>query len=228
VIDRPRWILAGFAVAFVVALCFDGPIARQVHDSGLSLALKTHYFAILWLVRRLGYFPSFTLVVSVLLFMLGKAWHKPAMFVFLSGVLSGGNFLLKWAVGRQRPFTGTGVYQLRPFASDGHLFGTNLSFPSGDVCLASATLFSLAMLFPRRQLFVLPFILLIALERIAEGAHYPSDTVAGMALGWGCALLSWQLLGRPTAPCATSAAEGEHPVESPPGVGTNFALDHHA
>jgi membrane-associated phospholipid phosphatase len=119
--------------------------------------------------------------------------------VFLSGALAGVNALIKWIVGRARPYKGE-VYAIHPFPHDGGLWGLggpNQSFPSGDVSLGAATAAALMILFPKWRPLFWVLILLILSERVVEGAHYMSDTVAAVGLGFVLANVSWQLLGRP-------------------------------
>lgn len=147
-----------------------------------------------------GNFVTFPLIASAILFLRGRPWWKASAFVLLSGVFSGSNSFVKWIVGRRRPFQGE-MFQPHFFAGGwGGLFGSNLSFPSGDVCLAAATASSLAILFPRWRWVLAAIVCLVAMERIAEGAHFPSDTVAGAALGWAGTCVAWRLLGRSTRP----------------------------
>jgi undecaprenyl-diphosphatase len=59
----------------------------------------------------------------------------------------------------------------------------HFSFPSGHTLHAMA--FSLVALFyyPHLAWLLLPFTLLVALSRVVLGLHYPSDVMAGAALG---------------------------------------------
>jgi membrane-associated phospholipid phosphatase len=197
---RRLWILAAWSAAFFIALLLDRPVATWVYQSGLGVELKSHWRWLIRIARLPGNFLTFTLVVSTLLFYLGPRWWPAAAFVLVSGVFSGSNSFVKWMVGRRRPFQGD-MFGLHPFAGSwAGLFGPNLSFPSGDVCLAAATAGSLAILFPPWRGLCAAVVLVVAVERVTEGAHYPSDVVAGAALGWLLAHLAWRLLGRPQRP----------------------------
>ena len=67
------------------------------------------------------------------------------------------------------------------------------SFPSGHTLHAVG--FSLVAIayFPWLAPVLLPLTLLVALSRIVLGLHYPSDVLAGAALGYGLATLSFML-----------------------------------
>ena len=231
-----RWTIAAVFVAFALAVCVDIPVTDWVYSTGLSATLKRHHILLLLTVRQLGSFPGFTLISAGIIFIMGPRWRPAAFFIALSGVLSGVSNFLKWFIGRRRPFNGGGLverpfngggaFQLHPFAGGLHgLFGPNLSFPSGDVCLATATALSLAILFPSRRWICWCVIAIIGIERVIEGAHYPSDVVAGAALGWLCCEVSWRLLGKPRVPAPAANAPrpeimASTPAEvQPPGVG---------
>ena len=64
---------------------------------------------------------------------------------------------------------------------------TNLSFPSGHAALAFATAAALAMLWPRSRWRWVAYVVaaIVAAERVAENAHWLSDTVGAAALGVG-------------------------------------------
>jgi undecaprenyl-diphosphatase len=57
------------------------------------------------------------------------------------------------------------------------------SFPSGHAQTAFAAAVYLALLFPRGAAAFLALAALVGLSRIALGVHYPSDVIAGAALG---------------------------------------------
>lgn len=59
------------------------------------------------------------------------------------------------------------------------------SFPSGHTTVAFAFATVLAFKIPRYRIPVFIIAVLIGFSRIYVGAHYPSDVIAGMALGCG-------------------------------------------
>ena len=93
--------------------------------------------------------------------------------------------LIKQIIGRARPalFERDGWLAFDPFNFD----YANASFPSGHATTAGAVTMAAMLIFPRFRWPILAVGLAIALSRIVVGAHYPSDTVAGLALGTGIA-----------------------------------------
>ncbi|MGA8048598.1 MAG: phosphatase PAP2 family protein [Burkholderiales bacterium] len=85
--------------------------------------------------------------------------------------------LLKRGTLRPRP------YQVHASITQGALPLDTFSFPSGHTLHAVA--FSLVALayYPSLAALLVPFTLLTALSRVVLGLHYPSDVLAGAALG---------------------------------------------
>jgi undecaprenyl-diphosphatase len=93
--------------------------------------------------------------------------------------------LVKQIIGRARPvlFERDGWLAFDPFNFD----YANASFPSGHATTAGAVTMAAMLILPRFRWPILAAGLLIALSRVVVGAHYPSDTIAGLALGAGIA-----------------------------------------
>lgn len=111
----------------------------------------------------------------------------PASYVFLS--VAGGGLvasLVKNIIGRARPghLQIASADHFQPFAFTPGF----ASFPSGHSATAGAMAFSLALLFPRLRPLFIAIGLLICLSRQMIGAHWPSDTVMGWAVGGAFAL----------------------------------------
>ncbi|MDO8398685.1 MAG: phosphatase PAP2 family protein [Bradyrhizobium sp.] len=87
--------------------------------------------------------------------------------------------VLKWIVGRGRPFVGDNVFNFR------HFGGTEAfaSFPSGHANTAFALAFAVSALWPQARPVMLAYAITIALSRLVLLAHHPSDVVAGALIG---------------------------------------------
>lgn len=103
-----------------------------------------------------------------------------AGFAFLavsgSGLLTRG---AKFLIGRARPEMELGPAHFAPF-SDAYDFG---SFPSGHGTVAGALTVAALALWPRAAPVVVPLGILLAFFRVGAGAHWPSDALAGFAVG---------------------------------------------
>jgi membrane-associated phospholipid phosphatase len=185
-----------------VACVLDAPIARQVRESGLPQLIRGNEP-----IRAALKFPGlyWTAVIAAgIVLIVHPLKRRAAALILLAPALSGLNWILKWVVGRTRPFkidaTGDRLapFDFQPFVNGWHgLFNPpNLCFPSGHTCVAFATATALAMLWPRSRWRWIGFAVagVVALERVAENAHWLSDVVAAAALGVGAAkLVGWTL-----------------------------------
>jgi membrane-associated phospholipid phosphatase len=100
-------------------------------------------------------------------------------FAVLTPILAGG--IIKWIVGRGRPFVGG---KANPF-NFAPLTGTEAyaSFPSAHVITAAALAFAVAALWPRARPAMIVYAILIAGSRLVLLAHHPSDVIAGAMIG---------------------------------------------
>jgi membrane-associated phospholipid phosphatase len=89
--------------------------------------------------------------------------------------------VIKWIVGRGRPFVG-GEADAFNFA---HFAGTEAyaSFPSAHAITAFALAFAVAAVWPRLRIAMAVYAVLIAVSRLVLLAHHPSDVVAGALVG---------------------------------------------
>jgi membrane-associated phospholipid phosphatase len=89
--------------------------------------------------------------------------------------------VIKWVVGRGRPFVGgkANAFNFEPFN------GTEAyaSFPSSHAVTACALAFAVAAIWPRARIAMAIYALLIMATRLVLLAHHPSDVVAGALLG---------------------------------------------
>lgn len=98
--------------------------------------------------------------------------------VGLPGLLSN---LIKRGIGRGRPelFDEVGSLHFTSFIND----YTSQSFPSGHTTTAFAFAFVIGFLSPRWFPWLLLAAILVAVSRVAVGAHYPTDVLAGIVVG---------------------------------------------
>lgn len=89
--------------------------------------------------------------------------------------------LIKWGVGRGRPFVG-GADSVFHFS---HFAGTPAysSFPSGHATTAFALAFAVAAVWPGSRMAMAVYAVIIAVTRLVLLAHHPSDVVAGALVG---------------------------------------------
>ena len=195
-------VIAGFAAAFILALFLDIPVSNSAHNSGLAGWLKNHVL-LTHIIRIPGNFYSILAVCAAMLavewsagFRYGGRFVRNAMIVLLAGMLSGLNAPLKLMFGRIRPYHGVPPFELHPFRFDLVNTEASFSFPSGDASLAFAMAMSLTLTMPRLRPLWWTLAVIVGIERIAENAHYPSDVVAGAALGVAVAIMAQTVSSR--------------------------------
>jgi membrane-associated phospholipid phosphatase len=89
--------------------------------------------------------------------------------------------ILKWVIGRGRPFVGgkANPFNFDPFNGTEAYF----SIPSSHAVTAFALAFGVAAIWPRVRWYALAYAVIIALTRLVLLAHHPSDVVAGAVIG---------------------------------------------
>jgi undecaprenyl-diphosphatase len=85
--------------------------------------------------------------------------------------------MVKRSTVRSRP------YQVNPLVSANAAVLDRFSFPSGHTLHAIAFTLVACAYYPGLWILLVPFTVLTALSRVALGLHYPSDVIAGAALG---------------------------------------------
>lgn len=88
----------------------------------------------------------------------------------------------KLTIGRARPFLldDVGAAYFSPFKGQ-FLYE---SFPSGHSMMAGIMMVSLWIFLPRWRILTVLICILFGISRLAAGAHYPTDVVAGLAIGF--------------------------------------------
>ncbi|MBV8564162.1 MAG: phosphatase PAP2 family protein [Methylobacteriaceae bacterium] len=189
------YLLLGI-VAIAAACAFDAPLARSI--SGLPHGIARVFQA----MTQLGT-SAYMLVIAALIAILAtlaagrgprrvgagfQALAERAAYVFVVVALSGiAAQIVKHVVGRARPrFVDT----LGPFHFDFLSLTARLaSFPSGHATSAFAAAWAIGLFWPPGRPWLFALAGLIAFSRVAVGAHYLSDVVAGACLGMLVAVL---------------------------------------
>jgi membrane-associated phospholipid phosphatase len=124
-----------------------------------------------------------------------QRWRARALWAFLTIMVGWGlGAIVKQLVHRPRPVVVDPLWQAKDY-----------SFPSGhaqNVALAAVS--TIILLWPlmsktgRRLAVVLAGVLalVVGLDRVLLGVHFPSDVLAGWIMGAGLATTSWRLFGR--------------------------------
>lgn len=119
--------------------------------------------------------------------------HRKAGIMALSALVLStlfGELLLKHLIGRQRPFEDHEMFKALIETSSVY------SFPSGHATSSFAVAGTVAWIFRKYSPLLLGAAALVSLSRVYLFVHYPSDIVAGMILGLGCAAIVIQLYKR--------------------------------
>jgi undecaprenyl-diphosphatase len=212
--SRTLLILAGvWLVAMAFGLWLDAPVAHWAHRAAVDRDhFGNHVF-------KMGGDWRFTLAVALALL----AWHRdswrPAGLLALSALVGGIFYtVFKWSAGRQRPVVLIDPLAFRPFINGwkGFLDEPNMSFPSGHTTLAFATAATLGICIPRWRWVFYALASVVAVERVAENAHYVTDVIAGAGVGMVAAYLTYWVCGRLVPPGESSATAVSHDPEAPP------------
>jgi undecaprenyl-diphosphatase len=139
--------------------------------------------SMLRIASRLGDGVVWYVLVAVLPLIYGSAAVRPAIGMAVTGII--GLLIyrrLKHSLVRERPFIRhPGITPAMP-ALDRY------SFPSGHTLHAVAFTWQAVANFPELAWVLIPLASLIAASRVVLGLHYPSDVLAGGAIGAALAL----------------------------------------
>lgn len=140
-------------------------------------------------VSRLGDGIFWYAIMAVLLAAHGAAAAGPVL--HMAGVAIAGILVYRWLkakTSRPRP------YQVRSAIRLGADPLDRFSFPSGHTLHAASFAILMTAYHPGLAWLVWPFALLVAASRVVLGLHYPTDVLAGAAIGAALALGSLALL----------------------------------
>jgi membrane-associated phospholipid phosphatase len=193
--------IGGFAiVTWLVASKFVFPFDQPLLDAASGLG----QYMVAWRdLSDSANLPLIAIGVAIVLFLLWRKQRAEAVVVIgILAAITAGSEAIKELVARPRP----------P-GFDNHELGVVYSFPSGHVLEALTIYGIIAVLLwrssaPRIIRIVVPIlfaiiVVMVAVARVAVGAHYPSDVLAGLLAGLGAlavfALLSGALARRRAA-----------------------------
>lgn len=174
-------LLISLVIIFILCLIFDNHIFQFIQQikisSGISLNLDfvESYF-----------FYAIILILSITLIFIDPQIKnkKQSFFHYIFGLICAIilTYILKFSIARQRPTP-----------QDGSSLD-KYSFPSGHAAFTS----SLLSFLRNKAIFIIWAIItiLVAIERVWQGAHYPSDVVASIIIGYFVPMLLSKALKR--------------------------------
>ncbi|QEK13682.1 phosphatase PAP2 family protein [Crassaminicella thermophila] len=162
-------------------------LLQVIHDYTQSAILDK----IMPVITHLGDKGMIWIILSCVL-MMSKKYRKVGILSIVALVLSTviGEAFLKHIIGRTRPFLEV---------PDIHLLikkPLTYAFPSGHTTSSFAVA---GVISNKLELYRIPFMLLailIAFSRLYLFVHYPTDILAGIALGLGCSRITLKLFDR--------------------------------
>jgi undecaprenyl-diphosphatase len=154
-------------------------------NRGAAFALPRHVFRI---ASRLGNGVIWYVLILTLPLLYGTSAIRPALVMALTGTLGVVIYkLVKGVFVRERPFITHRAIDPAGAPLDRY------SFPSGHTLHAVSFAWQASVHFPELAWVLLPLAALIAASRVVLGLHYPSDVLAGAALGAALAELGLAL-----------------------------------
>lgn len=189
--NRERWnVVLALAGLAVLALALDQPFVNCITS---HTAYQTFYPALQAVTGGAGAL----ILIAILTDRFGpRQWLGVITPLLLS---TGLTHLLKYVVGRARPRVDLGPFHFEPFTPGAKV----ASFPSGHTSYAIAVVILLCIHFPRWSPLFIFLGVCAGLERVIIREHYPSDVLAGAAIGAFSVYLSMRLLGKRYYTCET-------------------------
>lgn len=144
-------------------------------NRGAAFALPRRIFQV---ASRLGDGIVWYVMLAVLPLLYGGAALRPVLVMALTGAVGVALYsFLKRIFVRERPFITHAAIDRAAAPLDRY------SFPSGHTLHAVCFTWQASAHFPELTWVLLPLATLIAASRVVLGLHYPSDVLAGAALG---------------------------------------------
>ncbi len=136
-------------------------------------------------ISRLGDGILWYSIMLCLPFMYGIEGLYTSLMMFIVGVLNLALYkILKKKTSRARPYQASELIVLGTQPLD------HYSFPSGHTLHAVAFTIILVSLYPYMGWVIIPFTIFVAMSRVVLGLHYPTDVLAGAAIGTVTSILA--------------------------------------
>ena len=162
----------------------------QAWDSALCVSVShTSQYRMIraWfrVISRLGDGMFWYVLMLGILAVQQGAGVKPVLHMLAAGLT--GTIIYKWLKHK--------THRPRPYQVHQDVFVTGkpldrFSFPSGHTLHADAFGMVALFYFPLLAILLIPFIVMVAMSRVILGLHYPSDVLAGAAIGYAIAAIS--------------------------------------
>jgi len=134
--------------------------------------------ALFRVASRLGDGVVWYVLILALPLLYGLSAVRPAIVMAVTGIVGLALYkMLKRVFVRERPFITHSAIDLAAAPLDRY------SFPSGHTLHAVSFAWQLTAHFPDLGWFVVPLAMLIGASRVVLGLHYPTDVIAGAAVG---------------------------------------------
>lgn len=153
------------------------------YDTAMSIRLAQYtesyvYRRVMHVFSRLG--DGHVYIISGILIMIFDGYSATVIIpagLIAFGLEVSGQMFIKHLTRRPRPFERHESIHLSVTPPDKY------SFPSGHTAAAFCFALLIASLYPHIAPLLYIFASLVAISRVANGVHYPSDVVAGVVLG---------------------------------------------
>lgn len=174
-------VILGILMA-VISFLFDGKLVQYISLFRTNF-LNDFFLGITFLSSEIIIFFFLT---SLFLYKEHKRkWILPLwLTLFLSAIVS---FVLKFGIGRERPFQ-QGLVSVLPVLQSASHAVWNFSFPSFQAMLGFCAVPILIKEFPKFKYVWIIFASLVAFSRVYFGVHFMSDVIVGglfgLIIGW--------------------------------------------
>jgi undecaprenyl-diphosphatase len=165
-------------------LRWDRALCVQLNGALRYEPLLRAFRALSWLGNGIFWYA---LMLGLLVLHKGEAVLPVLHMAFVGAVCTASYKMLKRGTVRPRP------YQAMHGIAAGAPVLDTFSFPSGHTLHAVAFTLVGCGYYPALAVVLVPFTLLTAASRVVLGLHYPSDVLAGAAIGAAVALASFRI-----------------------------------